>query len=278
MDAFAARYAKLPAMTLALAIVAALSYLAAAWLLSLGIRRDGRERRGLALALAAFAVLAHAGLHAAVFGRLGPDLHFVPSLSLVALAIGALATGIAAWRPVEAIGIVAYPIAAACAVGFGLHGHGVAVARPEWQIALHVVLALVSLAVLSIAALVAIMLELQERALRARRVGAAMRAFPPQALVEALLFHLIGAGFALLSATVLTGLLFIHDWFAQHLVHKTVLTLAAWVIFGALLYGRWRWGWRGIRAARFTLAGIVLLLLGFLGSKFVLELVLHRTG
>ena len=76
---------------------------------------------------------------------------------------------------------------------------------------------------------------------------------------------------------MLTGVLFIHDWFAQHLVHKTVLTFAAWAVFGLLLFGRWRWGWRGIRAARFTLAGLVLLLLAFLGSKFVLEVLLGRT-
>ena len=94
--------------------------------------------------------------------------------------------------------------------------------------------------------------------------------------MEQLLFQLIASGFTLLTLTILAGLLFIHDWFAQHLIHKTVLTIAAWLIFGGLLFGRWRYGWRGMRAVRLTLAGMALLLLAFFGSKFVLEHVLKR--
>ncbi|HVF33967.1 MAG TPA: cytochrome c biogenesis protein CcsA [Candidatus Saccharimonadia bacterium] len=261
-----------------LSLLAAIAYLAAAWLLSRRVRGADGVPRGVPLVIGALAVAAHAAGHVTAFSRLGPDLHFVPSLSIAALLVAALAIAISAWRPVEAIGIVAFPIAAASSVAFGSHQHVAAAAIPEWQIALHVVLALLAVATLTIAALIAIMLDLQERALRQRRIAEVMRAFPPLSLVEALLFHLIAAGFALLSATVLTGVLFIHDWFAQHLVHKTVLTLAAWLIFGVLLFGHRRWGWRGIRAARFTLAGITLLLLGFLGSKFVLEVLLQRTG
>ena len=260
-----------------LSLLAALAYFAAAWLLSRRLRSAAPTGRAVPLAIAGLGVVAHAAGHVVAFSHLGPDLHFVPSLSLAGMLVAALAAALSAWRPVEAIGIVAYPIAAACAIAFGLHAHGAPAAAPEWQIALHVVLALLAFATLFIAALIAIMLEVQERALRRRRIAEVMRAFPPLSLVEGLLFHLIAAGFVLLSATVLTGMLFIHDWFAQHLVHKTVLTLAAWLIFGALLFGHRRWGWRGIRAARFTLAGITLLLLGFLGS-FVLEVLLHRTG
>ena len=73
-------------------------------------------------------------------------------------------------------------------------------------------------------------------------------------------------------------MLFVDILFAQHLVHKTVLSIAAWIVFGILLFGRWRWGWRGRRAVRLTLAGAVVLLLAFFGSKFVLELVLKRVA
>jgi ABC-type uncharacterized transport system permease subunit len=92
------------------------------------------------------------------------------------------------------------------------------------------------------------------------------------------MFRLIGAGFVLLTLTLLSGVLFVDNLFAQHLVHKTVLSIAAWVVFGVLLFGRWRWGWRGRRAVRLTLAGMVILLLAFFGSKFVLEVLLHRTA
>jgi ABC-type uncharacterized transport system permease subunit len=105
-----------------------------------------------------------------------------------------------------------------------------------------------------------------------------MRAFPPLTLLEGLLFRLIGAGFALLTLALLSGVVFVEDLFAQHLVHKTVLSLLAWATFGALLFGRLRHGWRGRRAVQLTLAAMTLLGLAFFGSKFVLELILERTG
>jgi ABC-type uncharacterized transport system permease subunit len=101
--------------------------------------------------------------------------------------------------------------------------------------------------------------------------------WPPLSRLERQLFQLIGVGFLLLSAALVTGALFISDWFAQHLVHKTTLTIAAWLVFGALLLGHWRLGWRGKQAAYACLSGMTLLALAFFGSKFVLELLLKRT-
>jgi len=148
----------------------------------------------------------------------------------------------------------------------------------EWQIKLHVSIALLAFGVLSIAAALAILLALQERALRHRQFGALLHALPPLTLTEALLFRLIAAGFVLLSLTLLSGILFVDNLFAQHLAHKTLLSIAAWLVFGVLLWGRWRHGWRGRRAVNLTLAGMAILLLAFFGSKFVLEVVLHRTA
>ena len=71
-------------------------------------------------------------------------------------------------------------------------------------------------------------------------------------------------------------MLFVENLFAQHLAHKTILSIASWIVFGILLFGRWRWGWRGNRAVRLTLIGMIVLLLAFFGSKFVLEMVLKR--
>jgi ABC-type uncharacterized transport system permease subunit len=70
--------------------------------------------------------------------------------------------------------------------------------------------------------------------------------------------------------------LFVQNLFAQHLVHKTVLSVLSWLAFGALLLGRWRSGWRGALAVRWTLVAMGLLVLAFFGSQFVLELVLRR--
>ena len=104
-----------------------------------------------------------------------------------------------------------------------------------------------------------------------------MRVLPALDETEALLFTLLGSGFLVLSLSLATGFIYLEDLFAQSLVHKTVLSVLAWVIFGALLFARWRWGWRGKRAVFWTLVGFAVLILAYFGSKFVLELVLQRS-
>ena len=110
--------------------------------------------------------------------------------------------------------------------------------------------------------------------LRNKRPGGFIRALPPLQTMETLLFQMIGLGLALLTASLLTGTLYIEDMFAQHLVHKTILSMVAWVVFATLLWGRWRFGWRGRTAIRWTLSGFVVLLLAYIGSKLVIEIIL----
>jgi len=71
------------------------------------------------------------------------------------------------------------------------------------------------------------------------------------------------------------GFAFLDDIFAQHLVHKTVLSMLAWVIFAFLLWGRYTYGWRGKKAIKLSLGGFVFLMLSYFGSKFVSELILQ---
>ena len=161
-------------------------------------------------------------------------------------------------------------------LGYAAYGHRVAEAL-DWRLQLHAWCALLAYATLAIAALLASMLWLQERALRRHQFFRGwLRALPPLTELESLLFRTIAVGFVLLTATLLTGVLFVENLLAQHLVHKTVLSVLSWLLFGGLLLGRWRYGWRGKVAVRWTLAAMALLVLGFFGSKFVLELVLHR--
>lgn len=204
-----------------------------------------------------------------------PDLHFFAALSLVGLGMAALTTFVAARERVAALGIVALPIAGGLLVAYGITGRADPV-RLDWQQQLHAMLALLAYATLAVAALLAAILWSQDRALRRRRLHGWMRAFPPLVQLESLLFRTIAVGFALLTATLLTGVLFVQDLLSQHLVHKTVLSMLSWLAFGALLLGRRRFGWRGARAAGWTLAAMALLVLAYFGSKFVLELVLGR--
>src|SRR5690606_36849024 len=118
----------------------------------------------------------------------------------------------------------------------------------------------------------AMMLWLQERALRRREFHAWLRLLPPLTELESLLFGTIWAGFVLLSATLLTGVLFVHDFFAQHLIHKPVLSALYWLVCGALLLGRWRSCWRVAMVLSRTLSGMALLVLACFGRQCVLEL------
>jgi ABC-type uncharacterized transport system permease subunit len=104
-----------------------------------------------------------------------------------------------------------------------------------------------------------------------------VRNLPALDVLEGLLFQLITAGFIVLTVSLATGLVFVNDLFAQHLVHKTVLSIFAWLVFGTLLWGRQFRGWRGRVAVRLTLAGIGLLLLSYFGSKLVLEVLLGQS-
>lgn len=258
------------------ALLAIVLYLTAAGALARPLLSGGKPLSRSALSLAGGAVLIHAGILLSIH-RGALDLHFFAALSLVACVVSALTLVVNIWRPVAALGVIVFPLTAL------LLGLDTFVAPPtspqplEWQIKLHVTVALFAFSVLSIAAALAILLAIQERALRHRQFGPWLRALPPLTLTETLLFRLIGAGFGLLSLTLLTGILFVDNLFGQHLIHKTVLSIIAWLVFGTLLYGRWRHGWRGRGAVNLTLIGMAVLLLAFFGTKMVLELILHRT-
>ena len=250
-------------------------YLAATGALARPLLREGAAPRRIALFTGACAVILHfAALLLAHRGAL--DLHFYAALSLVAAVIAALTLIVNIARPVAALAIILFPLAALFLVIDEFLAPATAPFTLDWQIKLHVTIALLAYSLLAIAALLALLLAAQERALRTRQLGLWARALPPLTQTESLMFRLIEAGFALLTLTLLSGALFIQNLRAQHQAHTAILSFVAWILFGVLLIGRWRWGWRGTRAVNLTLLGMIVLALAFFGSKFVLEMVLHR--
>jgi ABC-type uncharacterized transport system permease subunit len=203
-------------------------------------------------------------------------LSLADSVSLMGLAIG-VGGGLAIlgqrFRGIAAIVLV---IAALCAAGTGSLQSAREIEVPGWPLAVHVVLAMASAGLFAIAAVCVTLLALQDAGLRSRRLPGWIATLPPVESLERALFSVISVGMAALTIAILAGLLFVTDLFAQHLVHKTVLALAAWLIFAVLLFGRWRFGWRGRKAARYTIAGFVVLAVAYFGSRFVLEVVLGR--
>ncbi|MCG2583415.1 inner membrane protein YpjD [Massilia sp. TS11] len=148
----------------------------------------------------------------------------------------------------------------------------------------HIAIAILAYATLTIAAFHAVLMALQESHLHMRKLNQdgwlahAVEQLPALLTMEKLLFRLIGFGFVLLSLTVLSGVVFSEQLFGRAVRwdHKTVFTLLSWVLFAVLLAGRrWR-GWRGKTALSFMLAGFSTLLLAYVGSRFVMEVILHR--
>ncbi len=147
--------------------------------------------------------------------------------------------------------------------------------RPlETGLAGHVLLSILAYSLFTIAALQAGFLAFQNHQLRHHHAASVIRRFPPLQDMEAFLFELLWVAQGLLTVGIVAGFVFVEDMWAQGLPHKTVFSLLAWGVFSVLLWGRHQRGWRGTTAIRFTLSGFGLLILGFYGSKFVLEYIL----
>jgi len=147
------------------------------------------------------------------------------------------------------------------------------------ELRMHLALAMIAYGMFTIAALHALLMTLMERRLHGGALVGPLAALPPLLTMERLLFRVILAGFAFLTLTLVTGIAFSETLFgrAMKFDHKTVFAVASWFIFAALLAGRHLYGWRGRTALRWTLAGFVALLLAYVGSRFVLEVILRRT-
>jgi ABC-type uncharacterized transport system permease subunit len=143
---------------------------------------------------------------------------------------------------------------------------------------IHLLIAMLAYSLFTIAALHMALMALLERRLHDGRLPRALQGLPPLLAMEALLFRIIWGGFILLTATIASGVVFSEELFgkAARLNHKTVFGVLSWIIFAALLGGRHIYGWRGRVAVRWTLAGFLTLVLAYIGSKFVLEVILGR--
>jgi len=142
----------------------------------------------------------------------------------------------------------------------------------------HLVISLLAYSLFTIASLHVLMMAIMERRLHRGNLPQFMQSLPPLLTMERLLFQIIFAGFVLLTLTLGSGILFSEELFGKPMqfTHKTTFGILSWIIFGALLTGRALYGWRGRVAMRWTLAGFLSLFLAYIGSKFVLEVLLQR--
>ncbi len=224
------------------------------------------------------AVLLHFGYTAIIsLQQSGLDYGFFNIGSTISSIIALLLLLASLNAPIEKLGIAIFPLAVlmlTLAMMFPEHEHSPH--HSGWPMTAHIFTSIIAFSLLNIAALQAVFLAVHERQLRKHPPRKIILTLPPLQTMEALLFQMITAGVVFLTISLITGFIFVDNLFAQHLAHKTVLSILAWMIFSALLYGRLRYGWRGQTAIKWTLSGFFLLLLAYFGSKLVLELILNR--
>jgi ABC-type uncharacterized transport system permease subunit len=251
----------------------------------LGISNQLRTFRGqtvpqplLTLGLGIIAATSHfAANYLQITSGRGLDFGIFKSASLITNIIVIITLLLIRSRPLHNLLLIVYPFAAVAlmsALAFETPSHRIA--PSELGTLLHACLSIVSYSVFSIAAIQAFLLYIQNSQLKAHVAGRLVKTLPPLQTMEALLFEIVWAGIILLTLSIISGALFIDNLFAQHLAHKTALSLIAWIIFAILLGGRHFYGWRGLTASRWALGGAIFLMLGYLGSKLVRELVLQR--
>lgn len=243
--------------------------------------RQGRTSGQLAAAFGAawsVSLFFHAiGLGYSLLSPAGLDLSINNAMSAVVWLVSLLLFITSMRCPMEILGIPILGIGGLL-IALGVFHHPLHAQIVEGNPGLqwHVLGSLLALALFTLAAVQAIMLAYQDHHLHNHNLKGWISYLPSLQFMESFLFQLIGVGFILLTLSLISGWLFIEDFFAQKLAHKTILSIVAWIIFGALLLGRWIAGWRGRTAVRLTLVGFSLLTLSYFGSKLVLEVFLAR--
>jgi len=226
------------------------------------------------------ALMLHAwGLYSGMFAEMGMRFSFSFALSLMmwlAVLIYWLESFMAR---MEGLQPMVLPLAAACAILPVLFPYVRLVAHAEATgFMLHFLAAMLAYSLLTLSALHAIFMGFIENALHKRLFKRSLTSLPPLMAMESLLFRMLTLGFVLLTLTVGSGVFFSKVLFGKPftLSHMTLFGFASWGIFATLLIGRHAWGWRGKRALRWTLAGFSLLILAYVGSRFVGEVILHH--
>jgi len=213
-------------------------------------------------------------LYQNLFSSNGFQFGFFDAASSVAMVISWLVLMMSIRRRTEILAVVILPISAITLLTQSMSPSSYMLAYDAPQgLKIHVLVSIIAYSLLGLAACMSLVLSLQNRKLHNHHPGGLMKKLPPLQVMEKLLFDFILAGFIGLTLALLSGFVFLEDVFAQHLVHKTVLSIIAWMVFAILLIGRFTIGWRGRTAIRWTLGGFASLMLAYFGSKFVLEFI-----
>jgi ABC-type uncharacterized transport system permease subunit len=264
----------IPAITL-YAITLFVLYTAGAWLMLRSVNKPGLG--AFAWVVILIAIVGHTDTIMDSMRMHGPfTIGLLEAMSLLGWTLAILACVISIERQNRVLGAL---LLASAAVGAAMTGAGRSYAEAStagWELTAHILLSMAAAALLFAAAVTALLLVFLDRRLRTRRISDLPSELPPLDALEKVMFRLIAAGFGLLTLALFTGFVFVTNLFTQNLLQKTVLSLIAWLLFGVLLIGRARFGWRGRSAIHWTLSGFGILAVAYFGVKFVLEYLYGR--
>ena len=256
-------------------IIAGFLYLVSAGTQFTSLGREISNAQLIVKLSATIAVLCHGTtVYMDLYGASGINLGLYPMLSLMAVSISGIVLSSSFRRPQENLFIVIFPLATATLVlELSIEGSYSPRADITSGMLAHIVLSVIAYSLLTIAALEAALLSFGDYELKHPKLSILKR-LPPLQTMEALLFEMLWVGLIFLSLSIASGFAFLTDIQDQRLIHHTIITLAAWMVFAVLLWGRYQLGWRGAIASRWALSGFALLVVGYFGSKLVLEVIL----
>lgn len=260
-------------------ILALIAYTTGFWYLLIHLMSKNETNQWFIRIILGIGLLLHAGvLYQDIITPLGVNYDVFNLISFTSGLMLLLSMVFSTYRPVLTMNLLGIPVAATGLIlGFAFSQQNNFIERHSIGLDIHIILSLAAYVVLLMATIQAVILWFQNRELKnkqKRRIW--VNLLPSFQAMETLLFDMLIIGFALLTVALGFGFFTIDDFFGQHLAHKTAFSIISWFVYGSLLIGRYKFGWRGQKAIRFTLLGFFLLALGFIGSKFVLEMILGR--
>jgi len=179
-------------------------------------------------------------------------------------------------RKIESLAIMILPFTILSIIMTITLGTGSISINMKSGVGVHVLLSLLAYSLLMLASFQALLLATQNNHLHSHQSSGFIRTLPSLEDMEHILFRFISIGLFLLTLGLITGFYFLDNLFGSNVAHKTILSIISWFIFSALLIGRWKYGWRGKRAVRWTLTGFAVLALAFFGTKFIQEYILDK--
>lgn len=258
-------------------LIASMAYIIVSCHIGWALTQDKTIHKPLSLGLLLIGMLAHATLlYPYVITSYGLNFNVFNVVSLTSVFSLFFYVLFCLYRPILSLGILAAPTALiGMTIGYIGHAPYQPLADISTGLEAHILLSLAAYCVLLMAAVQALFLRLQIRELKHQSIHRFwVNKLPSLQSMESLLFDMLLVGFVLLSIALGIGFIYVEDLMAQHIVHKTVFSVLSWLLFGTLLLGNWRAGWRGKRAANITIYAFILLAIGFVGSKFVVEMLL----